>query len=433
MNPFFLLKIIRDSEYVIFNPVDSREYEVNYNACRILEECDGRKPVEVISGKLAKDSGITHSEAMAQVTAILGEMTRLGMIAWKEGTIAENVEWSPPSTVFWDVTERCNLRCAHCYCCTETPVTDELSTGEALRVLDEMSACGVKSITFSGGEPLLRQDFLELAEYAGSLGFPSVGLATNGTLIDRKSAKRLQNAGLSVQVSIDGDCSAVHDRIRGVEGAFSRAIRGIKILLDQGMAVSVCTTATNMNVDRIPAIIELMHGLGVESYRVQGMLPIGRGSGNAAELRLAPSRMKLLVEYLENRNIQVSSYNFTLRPPPGEPVDYCTGGGCSAANSICSITAEGNVVPCTYFWGMNGDSLRNRSFRWIWENSRLLNYFRGIRLGDVKGLCRDCEWLSLCHGGCKAENYLNGDIFDSNSNCWVADETRCLAELQRCT
>ncbi len=424
MNPFFLLKIARDDEYKIFNPVDNREYTVNYSACRILEHCDVRTPVEDISCKLAEETGMSQSEATANVIDLLGEMTGLGMISWKEGTIADNYGWPPPSTVFWDITGSCNLRCAHCYCPDKHPGAKELSSGEAYRVLDEMAACRVETVTFSGGEPLLRKDFLDIAEHAGSLGFSSVGVASNGTLIDKKSAKRLQNAGLSVQVSIDGDCAEIHDRIRGVEGAFSKAIRGIEILQDLGMTVSVCTTATNLNVDRVPAIIGLMDSLDIAAYRVQGMIPAGRGAGNAAELRLSPSRMKLLVGYLAEKKIQVSSYNFTLKPPPYEPFDCHAGGGCSAANSICSITTDGIVVPCTYFQGMNGDSLRDHTFRRIWENSRLLNYFRGIRLGDIKGLCRDCQWLSVCHGGCKAENFMNGDIFDSNSNCWVADEAR---------
>ena len=134
--------------------------------------------------------------------------------------------------------------------------------------------------------------------------------------------------------------------------------------------------------------------------------------------------MKELVEYLESRNIDVSSYKLTLKPAPTDPVDYNEFGSCSAAITCCSITSEGFVVLCTHFWGMNGGNLRDHTFEWIWENSTLLDYFRSILLNDIKGHCRNCKWLSLCHGGCKAENYANGDIFASNLSCWVADEMR---------
>jgi radical SAM protein with 4Fe4S-binding SPASM domain len=101
-------------------------------------------------------------------------------------------------------------------------------------------------------------------------------------------------------------------------------------------------------------------------------------------------------------------------------------------NILC-ITPEGNVIPCTCFWGINGENLRDHTFQWIWENSVLLNYFRNIRLNDIKGACRDCKWLLLCHGGCKAENYLNGDIFGSSRSCWVANAMRqTISDSWRC-
>jgi radical SAM protein with 4Fe4S-binding SPASM domain len=164
-----------------------------------------------------------------------------------------------------------------------------------------------------------------------------------------------------------------------------------------------------------------MHDLGIDHYRVQGMMPIGRGLTNNGKLRLAPTRMEELVEYLEARSIQVSSYNFTLKDPPSAPVDLEATGACAAATSSCSITPEGNVVPCTYLWGLRAENVRDHTFRWIWENSATLRYFRSISLKEIKGSCRDCPWLSVCHGGCKAENYLAGDIFGSNHSCWVAD------------
>lgn len=424
MIPFFFLKIRKGKNYHIFNPVDNKEYVVNYIEYRILEQCDGAHTLDEIAGTVEKDFGKTKTEAVIYTATFLDKMYRAGIIAWRNEKIDYEKNWPSPSAVFWDITGECNLRCAHCYNLDGQLHENELSTEEVKRALEEMSAFGVESITFSGGEPLLRKDFLEIASHAGNLGFKSVSMATNGTLIDREIARQLKVANLNVQVSIDGDVAEIHDTMRGVKGAFDRAIRGMKLLQEEGNNVSVCTTATKLNVDKISSIIELMQDLGVENYRVQGIMPIGRGKTNMGELRISPRRMKELVEYLESKNITVSSYNFTLKPPPTDHVDYFGSGSCSAASSSCSITPEGNVVPCTYFWGMNGENLRNHSFEWIWENSTLLNYFRSILLNDIKGLCRDCKWLSLCNGGCKAENYANGDIFDSNLNCWVADETR---------
>jgi radical SAM protein with 4Fe4S-binding SPASM domain len=430
VKPFFFLKVRKGKDYQVFNPVDNKEYVLNYIGYRILEYCDGAHESEEISGRIEKDFGLAFPEASDYVTVFLEDLSRLGMIAWRQEKFDYYRNWHPPSTVFWDITGECNLRCAHCYNFEGKQHENELSTEEIIRTLEEMSTFGVKSISFSGGEPFMRTDMLEIVHHAVNLGFDSVGVSTNGILLDRDTVRQLTAAKLNIQISIDGDDATTHDNARRVKGAFEGAISSIRLLLEEGVNTSVCTTASTMNVDRIPDIIQLMDDLGVKNYRVQGVVPMGRGKMNAGDLRLTPARMKELVEYLENRNIQVSSYNMTLKPPPTDPVNFCDSGVCSAASSVCSITPEGNVVPCTYFWGLNGDNLRDRTFQWIWENSALLNYFRSIRLNDIKGSCRDCKWLLSCHGGCKAENYSNGDIFESSRSCWVAEEMKSIPIIQ---
>lgn len=422
--PFFFLKIRKGRDYRLFNPVDNKEYVVDYNEYRVLEQCDGAHTPEEIASTVERDLGKTKTEAAIYTDTVLDKMYRAGIIAWRMVKMNCQKIYPPPSTVFWDITGECNLRCSHCYNLNGQLHENELSTEEIKRVLEEISAFGVGRLAFSGGEPLMRRDFLEIAEYAGSLKIKSVAVSTNGTLINHEIARQLKAANLEVQVSIDGDIAEIHDEMRGVKGAFDGAIRGIKLLQEEGNIVSVCTSATKLNVDRIPAIIQLMKDLHIENYHVQGIMPMGRGKINVEKLRLSPGRMKELVEYLESKNINCPSYNFTLKPAPTEAVNFSESGACSAATASCSITAEGNVVPCTHLWGMNGDNLRDHTFKWIWENSNLLNYFRSILLNDIKGHCRSCKWLSLCHGGCKAENYANGDVFYSNFGCWVADEFR---------
>lgn len=423
MIPFFFLKIKKGRNYHVFNPVDNKEYVVNYTEYRILEQCDGMQTLDDIAGTVEVDFGMTKTEATTYIANFLDKMYKAGIVAWRNGKINYETNYPPPSSVYWDITGKCNLRCIHCYYPGCESHKNELSTEEIKRALEEMSAFGVQWIIFSGGEPLLRKDFLEIADHARSLGFKNISLATNGTLIDREIARQLKAMNMDVQVSID-DVAEIHDMMRGLKGSFDQAMRGIKLLQEEGIDVSVCTVATKLNVDRIPNIIQLMQNLNVKNYRAQGVMPIARGKMNSKELRLSPNRMKELVEYLESRNITVSSYNFTLKPPPNEAVDYCETGTCAAATSKCSITPEGNVVPCTPFWGMNGENLRDHTFQWIWENSTLLNYFRSILLNDIKGPCRDCKWLLLCNGGCKVDNYVNGDVFGSNIDCWVAGEMR---------
>jgi radical SAM protein with 4Fe4S-binding SPASM domain len=424
MIPFFLLKVRKGKDYSMFNPVDNREYTVNYARLRILEHCDGAHDLEQIAALIAGDSGKTEEEAMSYISGFLTSMTKHGMISWRNGMADDLPACGPPETVFWDITSKCNLRCAHCYFNGEKPGKAELSTDEIKRVVEELAAYGIHNIAFSGGEPFMRKDAMEIISYAASHDFTSVNVATNGTLINRHVARKLKKAGINVQVSIDGDTASLHDAIRGINGAFDQAVRGIKVLQDANVPVTTCTVATTMNVNRIPAIIELMNKLHVDNCRVQGMMPMGRGNTNKKRLELTPSRMKKLVEYLESRSISISSYNFTLKDPPDTPLDFNGTGACAAATASCSITAEGNVVPCTHLWGLRAENVRDHTFKWIWENSAVMRYFRSISLSEIKGTCKDCRWLMVCHGGCKAQNYLAGNIFASNRSCWVADAAR---------
>jgi radical SAM protein with 4Fe4S-binding SPASM domain len=422
MIPYFFLNVQKTEDYTVYNPVDNHEYLVNYAGLRILENCDGANSPEQIASLFAKEFGETQRNSGNLVASFLKTMTKRGMITWRDAVVPEVPDWGPPETVFWDITARCNLRCSHCYYTDESAAMKELSTNEIRRGIDELAAFGVANLVVSGGEPMLRKDALEIVSHAAGCSFADVSLVTNGTLIDNHAATTLKKTGVSVQVSIDGDTAPLHDAIRGREGAFDSAVNGIKLLQEEGVPVSVCTVASTMNVDKIPAIIALMQELHVDAHRVQGIMPMGRGRSNEKQLRLTPTRMKRLSQFLESQSVPVASYTFTLKDPPSDPVCFDESGACAAATSCCSINPEGNVVPCTHFWGIRADNLRHYSFRWIWENSPVLRYFRSISLREVKGSCRKCDWLALCHGGCKAENFIAGDIFASNRSCWVGDK-----------
>lgn len=424
MIPFFFLKIRKEENYCIFNSVDNKKYILDYSECRVLELCDGTHTLEEISDMVIREFNKTKEGTLNYVTVLLDKMYRAGMIAWRQEKIDFKKNWPPPSIVVWNITGECNLRCFHCRNFNKKNHINELSTAEIKSSLNEIASYGVEEISFSGGEPFMRNDFLDIVHYTAGLGFKSVSVGTNGTLINRDIAKQLKRANMNVFVSIDGDVAEIHDSMRGIKGAFDQAIHGIKLFQEEGIDPLVLTTATKLNIERIPQIIQLMEELGVKKHSVQCLLPMGFGKKNVEKLRLKSSQIKSLVKYLESENITGTSYYYTLEPPPEQTIDLTWSGACRAAHSYCSITPEGNVVPCNFFWGMNGENLHDHTFGWIWENSKLLNYFRNIQLKDIKGVCRDCKWLGRCRGGCKAENYAYGDIFGSSQSCWVADEMR---------
>jgi radical SAM protein with 4Fe4S-binding SPASM domain len=375
---------------------------------------------------VAKETPMEPEWSADSIAVYLDGMSREGIVAWRQEPFRK-ITLPAPKTVFWDITSRCNLRCSHCYNSDIERAGDgaacreEVSLDAAKCVLNEMRTFGVESIVFTGGEPFMREDFTDILVFAAELKFPYVSVATNGTLLDREATARLKYPNLTVQVSIDGARPEVHDRVRGVKGSFEKAMRALTMLLEDGVQVKSNTTVTSLNVDDVPGIIELMSKLKVRC-RFQGMVPIGRGRTNVAEMMLSPMRMKSLSKYLVGVNLDPGGLSFTLNPVPEDKIDFSGSGACSAGYSSCAITASGAVVPCTFFWGTQGENVRHHSFPWIWKNSHLLNYFRSIVLDEIKGHCRKCKWFMRCRGGCRAECYLSGDLFGSNSNCWTARE-----------
>ncbi|HID09552.1 TPA: radical SAM protein, partial [Candidatus Micrarchaeota archaeon] len=156
----------------------------------------------------------------------------------------------------WNVTRRCNLRCAHCYLDAGAGHGGELGTEEALDVVDQISEVGSPLLIVSGGEPFVRSDIMEILEYACSKGL-RVAISTNGTLISRGVARRLAELGVVyVGVSLDSPRPDWHDSFRGVEGSFRAALEGIKNCQEAGLHTGIRYTVTRYNVDETPLILE---------------------------------------------------------------------------------------------------------------------------------------------------------------------------------
>jgi len=180
--------------------------------------------------------------------------------------------------VVWNMTRRCNLKCIHCYSNSDNiNYPDELTTEEGKNLIDDLASFGSPVILFSGGEPLLRPDLLELSQYATDKGMRAV-ISTNGTLITKEIAAKLQKIGLSyVGVSLDG-LEKTHDRFRGKKGAFAAAIVGIRNCRDAGIKVGIRFTVNNHNLSDVPAMFDLLDQENIERMCFYHLVYTGRGS-----------------------------------------------------------------------------------------------------------------------------------------------------------
>src|SRR4030065_205839 len=182
-----------------------------------------------------------------------------------------------PFLVVWDFTHKCNLSCKHCYSNSGAVLEEELSTMEALGVVDQLAEAGVTALACSGGEPLSRKDFFNVASHAVKRGL-YVSVATNGTLLTKENVKKLKRTGVHyVEVSIDGATAQTHDEFRGVPGAFDKAVEGLKSCVEEELCACIATTATKSNLAEMAAIIDLAIEIGAKRFTHFNFIPTGRG------------------------------------------------------------------------------------------------------------------------------------------------------------
>lgn len=340
--------------------------------------------------------------------------------------------------VAWEVTRNCNLNCAHCRAAaTNQDYAGELDTPSALRLLDQIADVGQPIVILTGGEPLMRPDIFELAEYGNARGLRMV-MAPNGTLITEAVAKKMDVSGIQrISVSLDGATKERHDGFRGVEGAFDGALRGIAAAKSQGIEFQVNTTISKYNYDQIPEILKLAENLGAVALHIFLLVPTGRGKyivDQAITAEEYESTLNWFYDQKQKTNLQLKAtcaphYYRILRQrarKEGLSVTYDTHGldavtrGCLGGTSFCFISHTGIVQPCG-FLDLNCGDVTKASFTDIWWDSEIFNALRNF--DNLKGKCGACEFKTVC-GGCRARAYeATGD--------YLAEEPLCSYQPRR--
>lgn len=329
-----------------------------------------------------------------------------------------------PYLISWNITRRCNLRCSHCYLnASELAGEGELSTQEALRVIDEIASLNPHTmLILTGGEPLLREDVFELARYSSNRGL-TVVIGTNGTTLDEGIVARMLEAGVKgVGISLDSAEPIYHDRFRGLPGAWERTDRGVDILRRQGLEFQIQVTVTKGNLQEIPHVIEYACQRGAKAANIFFLVCTGRGQEMTD---ITPSQYEEVLRYIvkaekdyEGRMmVRARCAPHFLRVAQGiNPESSVLKGatsGCIAGTHYLRITPEGDVTPCPYMPVKVGN-VRDKGLSEIWWGSEV---FHVLRNPKFNGKCKDCEFNDIC-GGCRARAYAEtGDIMGEDPWC----------------
>jgi heme b synthase len=339
-----------------------------------------------------------------------------------------------PKWIAWEVTQKCNLKCVHCRCSSDEASSEgDFTTEEGKNLLTEIARFSKPVVVLSGGEPLLREDIFELADFGSSLGL-RMCMATNGALVDDEMCRKMREVDIKmVSLSLDGSSAAIHDDFRQCPGSFDGVIRAAEAFRRNGQKFLINSSFTKRNQVDIPEVFRLAKSLGATAWYMFMIVPTGRGEEIMSELISKEDYEDILEWHYQQEKDEdailmrptCAPHYYRVAPQRAKAegvtferrsLSFSTGGGkgCIAAQSICLIDCFGNVKPCSYFPRIAGN-IKETPFREIWENSTLFKELRDFK--SYKGKCGECEFLNVC-GGCRARaDAVHGDYMAEEPFC----------------
>lgn len=351
-----------------------------------------------------------------------------GMDLMNSNQLKVNLNLLKPKTFHlqWHITERCNLKCKHCYQ-EGTYLENELPIETLFNIVDQYIDAlkkwevpsNLARISLTGGEPLIRKDFFRLLEKCyESRSYFTYHVMTNGCLIDKEVVRKLKELGVrSVQISLEG-LEEKNDSIRG-KGTFNKICNAIKALVEESIHVSISMTIAKHNIDDVLGVIKLCKDLHVNGLGLRRLVPCGSGS-QLRDKMLSPLELKNLYKLITNISVEsglvvmtgCENSLWTLEDP-----SFVTH-GCSTAYDSLTILPNGDVFPCRRL-PIKVGNVTEQKLHDIWYSSDILWDLRNKN--NLNSLCRNCSNFERCIGGarCVAYGYF-GDLFAPDPQCWLA-------------
>lgn len=330
-------------------------------------------------------------------------------------------DYPPPQYLLWEITLRCNFRCIHCAARAGKPRANELTTVEALALCDQMAELGVPAVALMGGEPLLRQDWIEIAAKLRDLGI-HVGLITNGYLFDEQVAQTAVDLGLvQVGISLDAADPAIHNKIRGVKKSHERALRAIQIVNDMQIPYPTVITSINQyNSDQL-------HGMKnyLQNHTENFLWIINDSSDHEDNMKddnwtLDEKGVLQLATFINTYRGTCGTLNISGTHSLGyfakrfDNLHDFQWRGCEAGRTALGIRSNGDVAGClilpdSFIEG----NIRERRLLDIWNDPLSFGFTRNFDRRRLKGKCRRCKMNAICKAGCTNQAYCrSGTIYE---------------------
>lgn len=334
-----------------------------------------------------------------------------------------------PITCVWELTTKCNLRCGHCASsCNEQERQEELSEKEMLEVTRQIADMGLRWVSLTGGEVLLKKGWNHVVKCLTERNV-RVHLITNGTLITEQIAEQMKEANLHmVSVSLDGT-KEIHNAIRG-EGSYEKTCRKLSYVKECGITLGCITSVMKENLSLLSEMKEELIRIGISQWQLQLAFPEGNMKVKKESL-LEPKDVRTFINLayelsLDNRiriilPDNVGYYTWEEQNLRSDGTKGKTAWqGCSAGIRSFGILSNGDVVGCTSIRSAEflEGNIRERRLSDIWEDKKCFNWRRQFSKECLQGVCRECRYVDICLGGCSNIRYtVNGTIYSENPYC----------------
>ena len=399
------------NSWVVFSPDDYRI------AARMIYE--GELPANLLK-----------SWPKSQVLSVFGKLLlyKIGYQGAKpedyraiEAMRDKSISDAPPGSVYFVTGDKCNLNCVYCYA-ESSPwrsTTDDLSTTEAIEMIDQISDLGVQTIVFTGGEALLRKDILELMEHAKSLGL-QVNLITNGLLLNKHKVNRLRKICSLITISMDSLEKDEHEANRG-KNTWLRVMNSIDLVLEAGISLRINQTIGKNNANAFDEMRKFAEARGI-TLNVVPITTIGRGDEETQGLNAFEHRElsdKMLDAELEG--IQEAGCQDVMLKQFSHNVQ------CGHGSGEFSIDGRGNIFPCKLMHkpSFQAGSIRETPLKEIWQNAEVLKQARRRTAYSLPD-CVVCNFREACGGGCRASHWGTTDDPDGTDYSQCANIRRTI-------
>ncbi len=364
-----------------------------------------------------------------------------------------------PFAIDFDITLKCNQRCLHCNVRGGEHFEYEMNISEIRTLIQEFYDIGVYDLAITGGEPLMRDDWQDVIEYACTRGPWKIVINTNGVMWKESDMQFVAEhcPDLNIVVSLDGHTPETYGILRkGSDGnpssrTFHRVVENLKKMHDYNLKTNVNFTITRLNQKHLMDTVEFARTLHTRGFLAIKFFPYGRGRQNLENLELPYHDWKNLLLDLTQKKESDSSLNhltvsvtcpweyylplmptYTLEdieriwdyvtPLSSESYRSMRDVGCNAGITTCALSPNGDVFPCgtvsARVPGLYCGNARESGFAQIWRNSEMFERLRALTVSELRGACSTCDFKALCGGGCRSRAFVQReDLRDPDPLC----------------